>query len=626
MSDPDVPPGASRASGPSASPAEPSQGGSPKPGPPQTSPPQAGPSPGQPSQAGPPQAGASRTDPSRALWSSPLRMPSPPPEPLAPLPSPEPPSGFGRLPIRRWVLIAGAVFAVFLVVATLVTVVTLEQTRQARDGLVDVIDPATLHSLEKATAFTRQESAVRGYVLTGNERYRQLYAEARRDEDAAMAAIAALLPRLPAGATQEDAARLREYSDRWHRDYAAPVISGSMTADPAVGERLFAPILDTLKRQQDELKRLHAMGKERLNYGWRTFYYVLAVLVLVLVGTAIAFALLIRFAVLRPVSQLSEQVRAVAGGDFEHQLAVGRPAELADLSARVDAMRHRMLGEWRRSAQAQQRLSEQTLELRRSNAELEQFAYVASHDLQEPLRKIASFTQMLEQRYGEHLDDRAKQYIKFAVDGAKRMQMLINDLLDFSRVGRVGGEVGEIDLAEVLAAVLDNLGAQIEDAEARVTSDPLPAVTGNRLLLGQLLQNLVGNAIKFRSQDPPRIHIAAVRRGDMWEFSCSDNGIGIDAKYADRIFLIFQRLHARDVYPGTGIGLALCKKIVEYHGGTIWVDPKPEHTPGTTFRWTLPASTAGPAPAEPATGPSAGGPQAADSPEDRRTRNDEAPQ
>jgi light-regulated signal transduction histidine kinase (bacteriophytochrome) len=241
-------------------------------------------------------------------------------------------------------------------------------------------------------------------------------------------------------------------------------------------------------------------------------------------------------------------------------------------------------------AEGRRGLSGEAAELSRANAELEQFAYVASHDLQEPLRKIASFTQILEQRYGEQLDERAKQYIGFAVDGAKRMQRLINDLLDFSRVGRVGGERARVDCAEALATALVNLSAQIEDAEADVAAHDMPVVVGNRLLLTQLFQNIVGNALKFRSEEPPRLRITARRDGPMWEFSCTDNGIGIASKHADRIFLIFQRLHPRDVYPGTGIGLALCKKIVEYHGGEIWVDPRSEPGSGTTFRWTLPAA------------------------------------
>jgi light-regulated signal transduction histidine kinase (bacteriophytochrome) len=168
------------------------------------------------------------------------------------------------------------------------------------------------------------------------------------------------------------------------------------------------------------------------------------------------------------------------------------------------------------------------------------------------------------------------------------MQLLINDLLDFSRVGRLGGERTGIDANLPLKAALNNLGAPIEDAGATVTSDELPEVRGNRAQLTQLFQNLIGNAVKFRSQEPPKIHIGVRRDGDMWEFSCTDNGIGIESKYTDRIFLIFQRLHGRDAYAGTGIGLALCKKIVEYHGGRIWVDDDEPGKAGTTFRWTLP--------------------------------------
>ncbi|MEU6780612.1 ATP-binding protein [Nonomuraea angiospora] len=308
----------------------------------------------------------------------------------------------------------------------------------------------------------------------------------------------------------------------------------------------------------------------------------LIVLFAVMLAFGIALAFVIRYVVLKPIDQLAQQVRTVAAGDFDHTLHVDRPAELAELSSHVDSMRGRIVSAWRTA-------DDQAEELRRSNGELEQFAYVASHDLQEPLRKVASFTQMLEQRYGSQLDDRAKQYIHYSVDGAKRMQLLINDLLDFSRVGRVTGERTTVDAGKALDTALDNLSATIEDTEATVTRDELPAVRGNRVQLTQLFQNLIENAIKFRSEAAPRIHIGATRSGDMWEFSCSDNGIGVEPKYADRIFLIFQRLHPRDVYPGTGIGLALCRKIVEYHGGQLWLDGDAEGQ-GATFRWTLPAA------------------------------------
>lgn len=310
--------------------------------------------------------------------------------------------------------------------------------------------------------------------------------------------------------------------------------------------------------------------------------YALIALFAVVVLAGVGFWLIIRHAVLRPVRQLAEQVNAVALGDFDRRLGVDRPAELAELSSHIDSMRRRILTGMRSA-------EEQADELRRSNGELEQFAYVASHDLQEPLRKVASFTQMLEQRYGDQLDDRARQYIAYAVDGAKRMQLLINDLLAFSRVGTVTGERVVTNSGEALRTALENLSAAVEDSETVVTWDDLPQVMGNRMQLTQLFQNLIENAIKFRSELPPRIHIGARRVDGMWEFSCSDNGIGVEKKFADRIFLIFQRLHARDVYPGTGIGLALCRKIVEYHGGLLWLDAEAEG-PGATFRWTLPAT------------------------------------
>jgi light-regulated signal transduction histidine kinase (bacteriophytochrome) len=261
----------------------------------------------------------------------------------------------------------------------------------------------------------------------------------------------------------------------------------------------------------------------------------------------------------------------------------------------VDAMRRRLVDQiaavaeaGREIADARARLEEQAAELQRSNRELEQFAYVASHDLQEPLRKVASFCQLLEKRYSGQLDERADQYIAFAVDGAKRMQRLINDLLEFSRVGRLVSEVSDVDLEECLGMALANLESLREEAAAEITWDTLPHVRGEAPLLTQLLQNLVGNALKFQAEGRPcRIRIEAVRNGAEWEFSCADNGIGIEPEYADRVFVIFQRLHPKDVYGGTGIGLAMCKKIVEYHGGRIWVDP--EVAEGATIRWTLPA-------------------------------------
>jgi PAS domain S-box-containing protein len=226
-------------------------------------------------------------------------------------------------------------------------------------------------------------------------------------------------------------------------------------------------------------------------------------------------------------------------------------------------------------------------ELRRSNAELEQFAYVASHDLQEPLRMVASYTELLGQRYRGKLDDKADKYIFYAVDGAKRMQRLVSDLLAYSRVGSQGKRLVPVDAEAVVHSVVHMLGAAVRDASATIEVSPLPAVLADEGQLRQLFQNLIGNALKFRASADPVIGIRAARDGERWVFCVEDNGIGIDMQYAERIFQMFQRLHERNKYEGSGIGLAIVKRIVERHGGAIWLESKPGL--GTSFFFSLPA-------------------------------------
>jgi PAS domain S-box-containing protein len=226
-------------------------------------------------------------------------------------------------------------------------------------------------------------------------------------------------------------------------------------------------------------------------------------------------------------------------------------------------------------------------ELARSNSELQQFAYVASHDLQEPLRMIGSYTQLLERRYGDKLDADAREFMGFVVDGATRMKQLIEDLLAYSRVGTRGKELRPVQAQAALERALVNLRASIESADAQVTHDALPEVSADDTQLTQLFQNLIGNAIKFRKKDEPiRVHVGVQDAGAEWRFSVSDNGIGIEPQYYERIFMVFQRLHTREEYAGTGIGLAICKKVVDRHRGRIWVESALGK--GSTFNFTLP--------------------------------------
>ncbi|MCU1301670.1 MAG: hybrid sensor histidine kinase/response regulator [Candidatus Sulfotelmatobacter sp.] len=236
--------------------------------------------------------------------------------------------------------------------------------------------------------------------------------------------------------------------------------------------------------------------------------------------------------------------------------------------------------------QAERDLAKKVDELARSNADLEQFAYVASHDLQEPLRMVAAYTQLLSERYRGKLDENADKFIGYASEGALRMQVLIQDLLAFSRVGRANGTYSTVDCNAVLEEVRKTLGATIQEGGAVITYANLPGVWADRTQMAQLFQNLIGNAIKFRGEQAPVISIQAEKKERHWHFSVADNGIGIAPEFAENIFVVFQRLHARTEYPGNGIGLAICKKIIERNGGKIWVES--QAGTGSTFKFTIP--------------------------------------
>jgi len=235
---------------------------------------------------------------------------------------------------------------------------------------------------------------------------------------------------------------------------------------------------------------------------------------------------------------------------------------------------------------AEEKLKQTVAALEHSNAELERFAYIASHDLQEPLRMVSSFTQLLEKRYKDKLDADAHDFINFAVDGARRMQNLINDLLAYSRVSPRGKPFEPTNTEEVFEAAVANLQIAIKESKSKVTHDALPSVMADEGQLVQVFQNLISNGIKFRGKEPPRVQVSAMHKEGEWVFSVKDNGIGIDPQYFDRVFIIFQRLHGHE-YPGTGAGLSIAKRIVERHGGRIWVESEPGK--GSVFYFSIPA-------------------------------------
>jgi signal transduction histidine kinase len=490
----------------------------------------------------------------------------------------------------------------FILVGTLATLVVviagaaLAGMRAAQQEVVDRQSPALIESGALLAAYLDQETGVRGYALSnGATSFLQPYQAGVAEERSSLTRLHRLLATSPA-----DMRRLGTVVSRaaqWQTEYARPTIAdvraGRRQVDFAGGKRLFDPIRTALDDFRERLAVSRAAARDRLHRALVVLNGLLGIAVVGFAAIGIALWLALRGWVIRPLSAAGAEVRLVASGDLAHRVRVEGPREILDLAADVDAMRQRIVTAYdsevgaREEVQATARLlGEQAQELRRSNAELEQFAYVASHDLQEPLRKVASFCQMLERRYKGQLDERADQYIEFAVDGAKRMQRLINDLLAFSRVGRHTADFVPVDLDIALAAAQRNVEARLEEAGGTVIADPLPTVRGDATLLTQVFQNLLANAVKFRSAEPPVVQVSAVREGAEWHFRCADNGIGIEPQYADRVFVIFQRLHAKDEYEGTGIGLALCKKIVEYHNGRIWIDT--DRAVGATIHWTLP--------------------------------------
>jgi signal transduction histidine kinase len=489
------------------------------------------------------------------------------------------------------------------VVGLTVAVVSAIRLYDAQNQVTDRLFTAYSLAGDLNQAVVDEETGFRGYALTRDEAFLEpaLSGRARSDEvNANLDVIEQDFPDL-----RQQRVSVQKQVARWRSTVVEPgiaAIRSGKTIDESTllaGKVQFDDIRSANADYRAAILRHRVESVDELRRNNIILFGVIGLGVLVLILTAVLAWLALRRWVTDPLQTFGREVALVEAGDLAHEIEMpGAPAEIRVLAEQVDRMRLRIVEEYagavtaqNAAEQAQQLVEEQTEDLRRSNAELEQFAYVASHDLQEPLRKVASFCQLLERRYKGQLDERGEQYIEFAVDGAKRMQQLINDLLSFSRVGRLTSDFTDVDLSAALAQSLAQLDLVLTEAGAQVTSDPLPTVQGETTLLVQLFQNLIGNGVKFSGDNAPRIHVGVRRDGDDWEFCCADNGIGIEPQYQDKIFVIFQRLHGRDVYGGTGIGLAMCKKIVEYHGGRMWLDTTVSE--GATFRWTLPVNERG---------------------------------
>ncbi len=485
------------------------------------------------------------------------------------------------------------VAAVALVLGAVVVAAGFSQLLDARRRIFDVLQPALVQSQRLEASLVGQETGLRGFGLTRDPRLLLPYDAGGADEIKIETRLRELF------AHDETSSRLGgpvlaaldAAVDRWRTQFAEPLIAhpGSSTAEQVFADAqvAFAAVRSEVAHLQAVVDTARAQSRHQLDTATQRLAVAIGIAVSLLAITSFGGAWLLRRRVVQPLARLVDVADRVADDRFGETITIEGPREIERLAERVDEMRSRIVGELAAAVAAKITLDGQAQELARSNSDLEQFAYVASHDLQEPLRKVASFCQLLEQRYGDQLDERGLTYIGFAVDGAKRMQALISDLLDFSRVGHTTESFEVCNLDEIVAAVLDRLEEAVGDAVIRVA--PLPHVLGDPVLYDALLQNLVGNAVKYRRLDVPlEVDLTVERSGGLWTFSCLDNGIGIEPRFREQVFVIFQRLHGRDAFVGTGIGLALCKKIVEFSGGRIWIDDPPgDH--GTMLRWTLPA-------------------------------------
>jgi signal transduction histidine kinase len=514
--------------------------------------------------------------------------------------------------LRRRVTALIATVALLLTALGVYAAITAADSNSNLDTVLNKTGPMRIAGENLVTALVDQETGIRGYAISGDEGNLKAYTDGQAAEKQLIGVIEDQLRNFDAPEVLAAIQDFEQKAGRWRATVAEPVLAAVRSQGPEAGQALvkaastaeFEAVRASIERLKSSILKIRnrAADVAMRTGSTQVAIQIAAAAIIILAGAALL--LLIDRLVTQPVVDLAEQVRGVAAGDYDRAITSGGSPELRTLARDVDGMRKQIAAELTevREARAQvewinDQLKTQAEELVRSNRDLEQFAYVASHDLQEPLRKVASFCQLLQRRYSGQLDERADQYIGFAVDGAQRMQRLINDLLAFSRIGRLTAGFSEVDLDHVLTEAKSQLEARAgEDGE--IVWHDLPTVEGEEPLLTTLFVNLIGNALKFRRPDvPPRVEITGELKGEEWLINVRDNGIGIEREFADKVFVIFQRLHARDAYEGTGIGLAIVKKIVEYHGGRIWLDLDVDE--GTSVYFTLPVLAGVPVPDSP---------------------------
>lgn len=452
--------------------------------------------------------------------------------------------------------------------------------------------PARRAAGQLLTSLVDQETGLRGFALTGDGQFLEPYRQGLIDEQAARAELDAFVD--PGDSAYLALITVDAAVTAWRDQYASLHTAGGRLNDSDTtirfGQELFQRVRETTTALDARLSAQVEAARRQADRTRQLVVVALALMGLAVITAVILLQRALRSSVLQPLRRLADQVAVVSHGDHAAPIRPDGPPDIREMGDGVESMRGELVRALAEIEQQQRGLERRAMELARSNADLEQFAYVASHDLQEPLRKVASFCQLLEQRYGDQLDERGHQYIAFAVDGARRMQLLINDLLTFSRVGRTNEGFVAVDLRAAIAKAWEGLEAQVHQTQGELrvdVDDAAGSVQGAPSLLQTLLANLLGNALKYRRADAaPVVAVTARVDGALARVEVADNGIGIPEEYADKVFVIFQRLHGRDEYEGTGIGLALAKKVVEYHGGSIALGPSP--LGGACISFTLP--------------------------------------